>query len=113
MYGGNGNLTFTADKWTINITNGTIAMYTNERCFSLFIDTADYLSCSMDSSHTAWSDKVLNSPMNRSIIMAGTNAGGDGSYMFYQPRGIFVDINFNLYITDCVNDRIQVFASGQ
>jgi len=33
--------------------------------------------------------------------------------MLYDPRGIFVDINFNLYVADSGNNRIQLFQSGQ
>jgi hypothetical protein len=33
--------------------------------------------------------------------------------MLYYPQGIFVDINFNLFVADCYNHRIQNFQSGQ
>ncbi len=33
--------------------------------------------------------------------------------MLYNPNGIFVDNNFNLYVADTGNHRIQFFQSGQ
>jgi sugar lactone lactonase YvrE len=33
--------------------------------------------------------------------------------MLYNPQGIYVDINFNLYVADSRNNRIQLFQSGQ
>ncbi|CAF0715551.1 unnamed protein product [Adineta steineri] len=33
--------------------------------------------------------------------------------MLNSPRGIFVDIKFNLYVADCINDRVQLFQFGQ
>ncbi len=33
--------------------------------------------------------------------------------MLNQPKGLFVDINLNLYVADYGNNRIQFFQSGQ
>ena len=33
--------------------------------------------------------------------------------MLYYPYGIFVDIDFDLYVADSYNHRIQLFQSGQ
>jgi DNA-binding beta-propeller fold protein YncE len=33
--------------------------------------------------------------------------------MLSDPRGIFVDVNLNLYVADWGNHRIQLFQSGQ
>ena len=33
--------------------------------------------------------------------------------MLHNPRGIFVDINFDLYVADCSNNRVQLFQLGQ
>ena len=38
---------------------------------------------------------------------------GSASNMLNSPWGIFVDINFNLYVADCYNHRIQFFRSGE
>jgi hypothetical protein len=47
--------------------------------------------------------------MNR----VGTGCDGSASYLLNQLNGIFVDTNFDLYVADTVNDRIQKFAHGQ
>jgi hypothetical protein len=46
-------------------------------------------------------------------VIAGTNASGSAPDMLNQPYGIFVDINFDLYVADYGNDRIQLFGLGQ
>ena len=47
-------------------------------------------------------------------IVAGTNGTwGSTSTTLYQPHGIFVDINFDLYVADGKNHRIQLFRLGQ
>jgi DNA-binding beta-propeller fold protein YncE len=47
------------------------------------------------------------------IIAAGNGSPGSSSYMLDSPRGIFVNINFDLYVADCNNNRIQLFRTGQ
>ncbi|CAF4430774.1 unnamed protein product, partial [Adineta steineri] len=37
--------------------------------------------------------------------------GGSGSNQLKSPRGIVGDVNFNLYVTDCFNNRVQLFQS--
>jgi DNA-binding beta-propeller fold protein YncE len=55
----------------------------------------------------------LNSSLNILKIVAGTGSADSASNTLDNPRGIFVDINFNLYVADCGNDRIQLFQSGK
>jgi DNA-binding beta-propeller fold protein YncE len=57
--------------------------------------------------------KSFNSSTNTSIIIAGTGCPGMASHMLDSPRGIFVDISFNLYVADASNNRIQFFPAGQ
>jgi hypothetical protein len=57
--------------------------------------------------------KSLNSISNITTIIAGTGCIGSTSNMLYCPLGIFVDINFDLYVADSGNNRIQLFRSGQ
>jgi sugar lactone lactonase YvrE len=57
--------------------------------------------------------KLLNSSLKALTVVAGKGCPGSGPNMLYSPRGIFVDINFDLYVADCSNDRIQLFHSGQ
>jgi sugar lactone lactonase YvrE len=57
--------------------------------------------------------KSLNSVSNTLTIVAGTGVVGPTLTMLSNPHGIFVDINFDLYVADSGNDRIQLFQSGQ
>ena len=45
--------------------------------------------------------------------VAGTGCPGPVPNMLSHPHGIFVDINFNLYVADTNNNRIQRFAFGE
>ncbi len=57
--------------------------------------------------------KSLNSGSNALKIVAGTGSAGSTSNMLYNPRGIFVDTNFDLYVADYSYNRIQLFQLGQ
>ncbi|CAF4143130.1 unnamed protein product, partial [Adineta steineri] len=46
-------------------------------------------------------------------VAAGTGTGGSDSDQLRSPHGIFVDVNLDLYVADCGNDRIQLFQSGE
>ncbi|CAF4712464.1 unnamed protein product, partial [Rotaria sp. Silwood1] len=50
---------------------------------------------------------------NTSMILAGNSTAGSTSNLLSSPIGIFVDINFNLYVADAGNNRIQLFRFGQ
>ncbi|CAF0850020.1 unnamed protein product [Adineta steineri] len=50
-------------------------------------------------------DNVMTS--NR--VAAGTGVKGSDSNQLYGPQGIFVDVNFDIYVADFVNDRVQLF----
>ena len=45
--------------------------------------------------------------------VAGTGSQGSTSNLLNGPFGIFVDTNFDLYVADCWNHRIQLFRLGQ
>jgi hypothetical protein len=57
--------------------------------------------------------KWLNDNTTTVTPAAGTGTNGSSSNMLYHPFGIFVDINFDLYVADYGNNRIQLFRSGQ
>jgi hypothetical protein len=99
-------------KWTLNSTIGTPAMYTCQSCADLFVDINDNLYCSMINLHQVVT-KSLNSYSNALKIVAGTGSPGSTPNMLNQPYGIFVDTNFDLYVADCWNHRIQLFQLGQ
>jgi hypothetical protein len=100
------------DRWASNATNSTPAMYVSSSCYGLFIDIYDNLYCSMHDLHQVVM-KSLHSSISMSTIVAGTGCLGSASNMLFNPIGIFVDINLNLYVADAHNNRIQFFIAGQ
>jgi DNA-binding beta-propeller fold protein YncE len=51
--------------------------------------------------------------MGMKTIAAGNGSSGSESHMLSSPRGIYVNLYFNLYVADCGNNRIQLFPTGQ
>jgi len=61
--------------------------------------------------------QVVKRPLDSTSSAWTSVAGVAGSYSststyLYNPYGIFVDVNFDLYVADCGNDRIQLFNFG-
>jgi tripartite motif-containing protein 71 len=112
IYIDNGAVNGRVDEWASNATNSTVEMYSNGICYDLFFDIYDNLFCSLNSLHQVIK-KSFNDNANTTTIAAGNGINGSGSYMLNGPRGIFVDIKFNLYVADCGNNRIQFYQSGQ
>lgn len=104
---------FQIDKWLRNAadSNTTVA-YVANRCYGIFLDTNNSLYCSI-----GYRNEVvkfaLNDSTNASKTVAGNGTNGSDSYSLYFPRGIFVDVDFDLYVADCRNDRIQLFHLDQ
>jgi hypothetical protein len=53
--------------------------------------------------------RSLNDFVMTTVIVAGTGIKGSASNELSGPRGIFVDVNLDLYVADCNNHRIQLF----
>ncbi len=99
-------------KWTSNLTIGILTMRTCQKCWGLFIDISNMLYCSLGGRHQVISES-LNYNTNTFTIVAGTGSADTALNTLDNPRGIFVDINFDLYVADCGNNRIQLFHSGK
>jgi hypothetical protein len=112
VYVDNGAVNGQVDKWAWNQTSIVVVMNVTSRCQSLFIDINDTIYCSHD-----LENKVvklsLNSGSNTAIIAAGNGIAGSSSNMLDYPSGIYVDLQFNLYVADYNNDRIQFFKLNQ
>ena len=115
-------VTITGDIYNSNINNiekrtlnspGTVStLYSNGTCWDLFIDSNNSLYCSLAGYHQVIK-RSLNSSDNQTTTVAGTGCPGFLQDKLYYPYGIFVDINFNLYVADQCNHRIQLFPPGQ
>ena len=92
---------------TIEISNVS-SLYIN----GLFVDMNNTLYCSIDGQHKVVK-KSLNDSSSTMITVAGTGSWSSASNMLNRPYGIFVDTNFDLYIADCFNHRIQLFRLGE
>jgi hypothetical protein len=86
-------------------------MYVGEICFGLFVDINDTLYCSLGNLNQVIAQSLINAS-NGPKVVAGTDCPGVIPDMLYLPLGIFVDINFYLYVADCGNDRIQRITYG-
>ncbi|CAF1579969.1 unnamed protein product, partial [Adineta steineri] len=99
-------------KWANNGAAGSVlAMFVNSTCNGIFVDIQDNIYCSVRHRHIV-TKKLSNNTANTTTTIAGNGTAGSGPYMLENPRGIFVDINFNLYIADCENNRIQLLQQG-
>ena len=98
-------------KWSLNSTRSTNVMNFSGICFGLFVDIQNNLYCSV-----GFGSKVervsLNSSTKTITVVAGNGINGSTSYLLNNPRGIFVDVNLDLYVADSTNGRIQLFRSG-
>ena len=113
IYFENADETGRIDKWSKCSTASVLVTKFSGNCYGIFIDIENNLYCSIRYEHRVV--KVsLSSGINTGIAVAGTKGStGSNSNELFWPWGIFVDINFNLYVADSKNDRIQLFRSGQ
>ncbi|CAF1279357.1 unnamed protein product [Adineta ricciae] len=113
IYFENGGENGRIEKFTSNSTNSSFVAQFSGNCFGLFIDIRNNLYCSLRHEHRVVKI-MLDDDIRIVITIAGTvNKTGSRPYELNQPWGIFVDANFNLYVADHQNNRIQVFPHGK
>jgi len=98
------------DKVTMNTSISVNVMFIENECRGLFVDISNNLYVSIYGTHKVIL-KSLNISTNTSTIGAGTGSSGSTSNQLKNPSGIFVDINFDLYVADSQNNRIQLLNS--
>lgn len=111
LYIDNGKYNRRVDKWIPNSLNSTVVLYDNTMCYGLFIDRNNDLYCSLDDFHQVIKKSLFNNT-NSSVIVAGNGIVGSTSFQLKNPRDIWVDMDLNLYVADCTNDRIQHFRAN-
>ena len=105
-------LNYRVDVWRENASNYPSTLLTGGQCFSLFVDTNNSLYCSLYAVHVVIR-RSLNSSDTQLTTVAGTGCSGFLADALYYPRGIFVAIDFDLYVADAGNNRVQLFEAGQ
>ena len=101
-------------KWIAETNTFDTVMNVSSSCWGLFIDINNTLYCAMLEKHQVV--KVsLNDSQTTSITVtaAGTGVPGPALNELNKPQGIFVDVNLDLYVADCGNNRVQLFMSGE
>ena len=89
-----------------------IANLSSSPIYGLFVDINNTLYCSIYNEHQVVK-KSLNSNSSTMTTVAGNGSSGSASNLLNYPYGIFVDTNFDLYVVDTANNRIQLFRLGE
>lgn len=111
VYFENRNRSGQIDKWIKDERSTTCVAKFSGHCFGLFIDWNNSLYCSQRYGHKV--TKISLSMGNHTeIIVAGNGSNGSAPHQLDAPWGIWVDRDFNLFVADAENNRIQKFAPG-
>jgi hypothetical protein len=108
----NGNEKGRIEKWSKGSTSSVLVTKFSGNCYDLFVDIKNSLYCSIREQHQVVKIS-LDGTNNTVITVAGTGYSGSRSNELSGNWGIFVDIDFNLYVADFNNNRIQRFQPGQ
>ncbi|CAF1566698.1 unnamed protein product, partial [Adineta steineri] len=100
-------------KWIAETNTFVTVMNVSSSCWGLFVDINDTLYCSVKDHHQVVKRTLRNSAMASNRVAAGTGIKGSDSNQLNSSRGIFVDVNLDLYVADCGNNRVQLFQSGE
>ncbi|CAF1075127.1 unnamed protein product [Adineta steineri] len=99
-------------KWIAETNIFVTVMNVSSECAGLFVDINDTLYCSMPDHHQVMKRSLNDTVMTSNRVAAGTGIEGSDSNQFNGPFGIFVDVNLDLYVADCANNRVQLFQPG-
>jgi hypothetical protein len=113
IYIDDGEFNGRVQKWIAKSNTTVTVMNVNSPCFGLFVDTNDTLYCSMQLNNKVVKRSLNDPEMTSVIVAAGTGSEGSAFNELNGPAGIFVDVNSDLYVADCFNNRVQLFQSGE
>ncbi|CAF0741571.1 unnamed protein product [Adineta steineri] len=100
-------------KWNAERNIFVTVMNVKSSCWGLFVDVNGTLYCSTFLYRQVVKRSLKDYVMTSYCVAAGTGIEGSDSNQLDGPLGIFVDVNFDLYVADCENDRVQLFQSGE
>ena len=90
-------------KQSFNQSNSTRVTEFSGECRGLFIDLNNTLYCSL-----FYENRIVTIDLNGNTSTISTRAGG-----MNKPWGIFVDVNFDLYVTEMYNAQITRFHRNE
>ncbi|CAF1309266.1 unnamed protein product [Adineta steineri] len=96
-------------KWSAETNTFVTVMNVHLPCNGLFVDISNTLYCSMFYHDQVVKRSLNDAAMTSNLVAAGTGSEGSASNQLDGPGGIFVDVNLDLYVTDCDNERVQLF----
>ena len=99
-------------RWSPNATDSVSVMLIQKDCWGLFVDIINTVYCSVGDSHYVVS-MSLGDTRNTLTLVAGKSCNGSTADTLYYPSGICVSLNFELYVADTVNNRVQLFHPGR
>ena len=112
VYFENGHETGQIDKWSVGQNNTRCVANFSGHCYGLFIDFYNSLYCSQHDQHRVTKISIYGKNRTETIV-AGNGSCGHAQNQLNAPWGIFVDRDFNLFVADSANNRIQQFREGQ
>jgi hypothetical protein len=113
IYCDNGYTYQQVNKYTVNSNVATTAMTISRQCAGLFTDINNTLYCSVFARHIVVTVSLNSNQRTPTTIAGITDTPGSALNSLNNPYGIFVDIQFNLYVADSFNNRIMKFQAGQ
>jgi hypothetical protein len=111
IYVDNGAQNHQVVRWRSNSSVSTVVMTVEQQCQGMFVDTNNTLYCS-ESAANKVVKQSLDTLSNTTVIVAGTGTWGTTVNTLAFPTGIYVTIDFDLYVADSGNQRIQLFRRG-
>ncbi|CAF4239172.1 unnamed protein product, partial [Adineta steineri] len=112
IYIDDGNKNGRVQRWNAETDTFATVMNVSSECAGLFVDINNTLYCSMSANHQVVKRSLNDAVMASNRVAAGTAIRGSASNQLADPSGIFVDVNLDLYVADCDNDRVQLFQTG-
>ncbi|CAF0923348.1 unnamed protein product [Adineta steineri] len=100
-------------KWIAETNTFVTVMRVSLSCWGLFVDINDTLYCSIQYRGQVVKRSLNDAVMTSNRVAAGTDFPGSTSNQLSGPRGIFVDVNLDLYVADFNNNRVQLFQLGE
>ncbi len=111
IYVANVGRTGQINKWRSSYLKSEYVTYFGSECTSIFIDAIENLYCSMREYHQV-ALISLRDHTNTILVIAGIGYAAATDVALKEPHGIFVTRDFDLYVSDTENNRVQLFRSG-